>query len=100
MNRAIAKLYEDSGTNPFTGCLFSLLQLPVFLGLYRSITGLAKDELIDEPFLWIPSVQGPVGPHDYRGVEWMTQRWVDGHPALGWGATIAFLIMPIVLVLG
>jgi len=100
MNRAIAKLYEDSGTNPFTGCLFSLLQLPVFLGLYRSITGLAKDELIDEPFLWIPSLQGPVGPPDYRGVEWLTQGWVDGHPALGWETTIAFLIMPIVLVLG
>jgi len=100
MNRAIAKLYEDSGTNPFTGCLFSLLQLPVFLGLYRSITSLAKDEMIAEPFLWIPSLEGPVGPPDYRGMEWLTQGWVDGHPALGWETTTAFLIMPVILVLG
>jgi len=100
MNRAIAKLYEDSGTNPFTGCLFSLLQLPVFLGLYRGITSLAKDDLLNEPFLWIPSLEGPVGPPDYRGMEWLTQGWVDGHPALGWETTVAFLVMPVVLVLG
>lgn len=100
MNRAIAKLYEDSGTNPFTGCLFSLLQIPVFLGLYRGITLLAKEGALEEPFLWIPSLEGPVGPPDYRGMDWLTQGWFDGHPALGWTTTISFLIMPIILVLG
>jgi len=100
MNRAIAKLYEDSGTNPFSGCLFSLLQLPVFLGLYRSITGLAKDGKLDEPFLWIPSLEGPVTAPNYRGTEWLTDGWIDGHPSLGWETTIAFMIMPCILVLG
>jgi len=42
MNRAMSKLFEDTGTNPLSGCLFSILQLPVFLGLYRSVTLLAK----------------------------------------------------------
>ena len=42
-NRAIAKLYEDANTNPLAGCLVSLAQLPIFLGLYRSVTRLARE---------------------------------------------------------
>lgn len=100
MNRATAKLFEDAGQNPLSGCLISILQLPIFLGLYRGITLLAKEDKLNEPFLWIPSLEGPVGPPDYRGMEWLTSGWVDGHPALGWETTLAFLVMPVVLVLG
>lgn len=103
-NRAIAKLFEDAGQNPLAGCLVSLAQLPIFLGLYRSVTGLAKDGAIDEPFLWIPSLQGPVSPPDYRGMQWLTEGWqnIDGvfTPQLGWETTLAFLVMPVVLVIG
>lgn len=104
MNRAIAKLYEDAGTNPLSGCLISILQLPVFLGLYRSVTLLAKEGQLNEPFLWIPSLEGPVSPPTYRGIEWLTEGWtkIDGvlTPSLGWETTIAFIVMPIILVLG
>jgi len=99
-NRATAKLFEDSGTNPLSGCLISLLQLPIFLGLYRGVTRLAKEGKLQESFLWIPSLEGPVGPPNYRGTDWLTSGWVDGHPALGWQTTLAFLVMPVVLVLG
>jgi len=103
-NKATAKLFEDSGQNPLAGCLVSLAQLPIFLGLYRSVTALAKDGAIDEPFLWIPSLQGPVSPPNYRGMDWLTEGWhnVDGvfTPGLGWEHTLAFLVMPVVLVLG
>eukprot|EP00814_Leptocylindrus_danicus_P013994 CAMPEP_0116012252 /NCGR_PEP_ID=MMETSP0321-20121206/5019_1 /TAXON_ID=163516 /ORGANISM="Leptocylindrus danicus var. danicus, Strain B650" /LENGTH=396 /DNA_ID=CAMNT_0003481573 /DNA_START=96 /DNA_END=1286 /DNA_ORIENTATION=- len=103
-NRAIAKLFEDSGQNPLAGCFVSLAQLPIFLGLYRSITLLAKEDAINEPFLWIPNLEGPVSPPNYRGMEWLTEGWhnVEGTltPALGWETTLAFLIMPVVLVLG
>mmetsp|Transcript_12065 Transcript_12065/g.15068 ORF Transcript_12065/g.15068 Transcript_12065/m.15068 type:complete len:471 (+) Transcript_12065:67-1479(+) len=98
-NRAIAKLYEDAGQNPLAGCLFSLLQLPIFLGLYRSVTLLAKDGQLNEPFLWIPSLEGPVSPPNYRGMEWLTQGWHDFTPSLGWETTLAFLAMPCILVL-
>lgn len=104
-NRATAKLFEDSGTNPLSGCLFSLAQIPVFLGLYRGITLLAKEGKIDEPFLWIPTLAGPVSPPTYRGLEWLTEGWTfpEGSipvPQLGWETTLAFLVMPVVLVLG
>lgn len=100
LNRATAKLFEDANANPLSGCLISILQLPILIGLYRSITLLAKDGQLQEPFLWIPSLEGPVSAPDYRGMEWLTQGWIDGHPSLGWETTLAYLIMPVVLVLG
>jgi YidC/Oxa1 family membrane protein insertase len=104
-NRAISKLYEDAKQNPLAGCFVSLAQLPVFLGLYRGVRLLALDGDLTEPFLWIPSLQGPVSGPDYRGMEWLLKGWtagIDGGlpvPSLGWETTIGFLIMPLVLVL-
>jgi YidC/Oxa1 family membrane protein insertase len=103
-NRATAKLYEDAQQNPLAGCLVSLAQLPVFLGLYRGVRLLAIDGKLDEPFLWIPSLQGPVSPPDFRGLDWLTDGWtkLDGisTPPLGWEGTLPYLVMPILLVLG
>jgi YidC/Oxa1 family membrane protein insertase len=103
-NRAIAKLYEDAEQNPLAGCLVSLVQLPIFLGLYRGVRLLAQDGKLDESFLWIPSLEGPVTGPDFRGLEWLTTGWsqVDGTltPQLGWETTLAFLVMPVILVIG
>jgi len=99
-NRAIAKLYEDAEQNPLAGCITSFAQIPIFLGLYRSVTRLAAEDKLDEPFLWIPSLEGPVTAEtNYRGMDWLTQGWVDGVPPLGWETTLAFLVMPVILVL-
>eukprot|EP00581_Thalassiosira_minuscula_P018974 CAMPEP_0183722972 /NCGR_PEP_ID=MMETSP0737-20130205/14747_1 /TAXON_ID=385413 /ORGANISM="Thalassiosira miniscula, Strain CCMP1093" /LENGTH=466 /DNA_ID=CAMNT_0025953221 /DNA_START=160 /DNA_END=1560 /DNA_ORIENTATION=+ len=99
-NRAISKLYEDAKQNPLAGCITSFAQIPIFLGLYRSVTRLAAEGRLDESFLWIPSLEGPVSAeNNYRGMEWLTQGWVDGHPSMGWEATLPFLVMPVVLVL-
>ena len=99
-NRAIAKLYEDAEQNPLAGCITSFAQIPIFLGLYRSVTRLAAEDRLDEPFLWIPSLEGPVTAEtNYRGMDWLTQGWVDGVPPLGWETTLAFLVMPVILVL-
>lgn len=99
-NRAISKLYEDAQQNPLAGCVTSFAQIPIFLGLYRAVTRLAREGRLDEPFLWIPTLQGPVSAeNNYRGMEWLTEGWVDKHPAMGWEATLPFLIMPVVLVL-
>ncbi len=101
LNRATAKLFEDANANPLAGCLISILQLPILIGLYRSISLLARDGELQEPFLWIPSLEGPVSAaNDYRGMEWLTEGWVNNTPSLGWEATLAFLVMPIILVLG
>lgn len=97
-NRAMGKLLEDAKQNPLSGCLFSLAQLPLLLGLYRGVRNLAVDGKLDEPFLWIPSLAGPVSPPDYRGIEWLTEGWANGAPSMGWETTLAFLIMPVALV--
>lgn len=100
-NRATAKLFEDAQQNPLAGCITSFAQIPIFLGLYRSVTRLAQEGRLDEPFLWIPSLEGPVtAENNYRGMEWLTEGWMDGVPPLGWETTLAFLVMPVLLVLG
>ncbi|KAJ1469171.1 60Kd inner membrane protein-domain-containing protein [Baffinella frigidus] len=82
LNEMTAQLYKDEEVNPLAGCIPTIIQIPVFIGLYRSLLDLAKKDLLEESFLWIPSLQG----------------WVDGHPALGWEATLAYLSLPVILV--
>jgi len=104
-NSATGKLLEDANQNPLAGCALSLVQLPILLGLYRGIRLLAIDGQLEEPFLWIPSLQGPVSPPDYRGTEWLTGGWttdaITGYPVpgMGWETTLAFLALPALLVL-
>jgi YidC/Oxa1 family membrane protein insertase len=105
INRATGKLIEDAKQNPLSGCLLSLVQIPVFLGLYRGVRLLAMDNQLNEPFLWIPSLEGPVSPPSYSGLDWILKGWTassDGgfpfEPQMGWETTLAFLIMPVVLV--
>ena len=97
-NQMIALLYQETEVNPLAGCLPALLQIPVFISLYRSFTNLAlaKDSALNEPFLWLPDLTGPV--YGERSTNWLTQGWVDGVPSLGWDHTLAFLSLPIFLV--
>src|SRR5215216_865123 len=37
------KLYKDTGTNPFASCMPILLQMPIFLALFRLIDQAAKN---------------------------------------------------------
>jgi len=103
-NRAVGRLYQDANQNPLAGCLTSLAQLPIFLGLYRGVRELALAGKLNEPFLWIPSLQGPTRPPEFRDLDWLTTGWhaVAGsslpEPSLGWETTLAFLIMPVILI--
>ncbi|KAJ1618498.1 60Kd inner membrane protein-domain-containing protein [Pavlovales sp. CCMP2436] len=95
MNNEIAQLYQTENLNPLQGCLPSIAQIPVFISLYRALINLAKADKLDEPFLWIPSLEGPV--EQGGGIGWLTD-WVDGHPAFGWSDTAAYLVLPVLLV--
>jgi YidC/Oxa1 family membrane protein insertase len=99
-------LFEKAEVNPLAGCLPTLLQFPIFIGLYRTLLNLGKDRALEEPFLFIPSLEGPVVaglPTDYVGVRedapWLFQNWVDGHPPLGWHDTAIYCILPVLVVL-
>ena len=97
MNLATAKLYEMTETNPLAGCLPAIAQIPVFIALYRSILNLAFEKRIGEGFLWLPNLEGPTYDNG-RGLQWLTDNWVDGVPPLGWHDTLCFLALPAALV--
>lgn len=96
LNREMQMLYQDNQVNPLAGCLPALVQLPVFIGFYRALLKLAKDNLLDEPFLWLPNLEGPV--YGSQSSDWLFKNWVDGAPSLGWHDTLCFLSLPVILV--
>jgi len=91
LNQEIAALYQEEQLNPLAGCLPSLAQIPVFISLYRALIALAKADALEEPFLWLPSLEGPVKEQG-MGLDWLTslQYGVDG--------TLAYLVLPVLLV--
>lgn len=98
MNQKIAEVYQQNEVNPLAGCIPSLVQIPVFIGLYRAVLNLAKENALDEPFLFLPNLEGPTyGADPAHGSDWLFKNWVDGVPSLGWEHTIAFLSIPVFL---
>lgn len=96
LQRELGALYTDNGVNPLAGCLPSIVQIPIFIGLYRALLKLGTDKLLNEPFLWFPNLEGPV--YGSTTSDWLFKGWVDGVPSLGWHDTLAFLTMPAILV--
>jgi hypothetical protein len=90
-NQVVGRLYQDAKQNPLARCAVSLATLPVFLGLYRGVRNLAMEDKLNESLLLIPSLEGPVRPPDYRGMEWLNEGWSRDPsggllpiPDLGW----------------
>jgi YidC/Oxa1 family membrane protein insertase len=96
-NQMTALLYAETEVNPLAGCLPAILQIPVFLSLYRSFMGLASKNAMDESFLWLPNLEGPV--YGARSTDWLTSGWHDSIPSLGWHDTLLYLTLPILLVI-
>ena len=92
----IGLLYQETNVNPLAGCLPSLLQVPVFIALYRSFVNLATEKKMAEPFLWIPDLEGPV--YGERSTNWITAGWHDNIPPLGWHDSLLFLTIPLILI--
>jgi len=100
MNQKVAEMYQKNDVNPLAGCIPSLVQIPVFIGLYRAVLTLAKENALDEPFLFLPNLEGPTyGADPAHGSDWLLKNWVDGVPSLGWDDTAAFLSIPVFLVI-
>jgi YidC/Oxa1 family membrane protein insertase len=86
-------LYKEHGVNPLGGCLPMLVQMPIWFALYRSLIQLSTEGLLNEPFLWIPNLAGPVSGFG-GGIEWL---W-PFPPSVGWPDALAYLVMPVLLV--
>jgi len=99
-NRMLLRLYDDCGINPLGGCVPSIIQIPVFLSLYKAINKLAEKNIhFKEPFLWIPSLAGPaeVGK---PSLDWLLKsKGADAfEPLIGWNQAGLYLILPVALV--
>ncbi|CAN0854070.1 Inner membrane protein PPF-1, chloroplastic [Linum grandiflorum] len=95
-----SRLYKQAGVNPLAGCLPTLATIPVWIGLYQALSNVANEGLLTEGFFWIPSLGGPTSiaaRQSGSGTSWLFP-FVDGHPPLGWGDTIAYLVLPVLLI--
>ncbi|PNT25369.1 hypothetical protein POPTR_008G182000v4 [Populus trichocarpa] len=95
-----ARLYKLAGINPLAGCLPTLATIPVWIGLYRALSNVANEGLLTEGFFWIPSLAGPTTIAERQngsGISWLFP-FVDGQPPLGWSDTVAYLVLPAMLV--
>jgi len=80
MNQKMAEFYQANDLNPLAGCLPSLAQIPIFIGLYRAVLELAKENKLDESFLWMPSLEGPTyGADATSGSDWILKGWYVPH---------------------
>lgn len=53
-NEEVLRLYKEHNVNPAGGCLPTLIQMPVWFALYRSLW--VSVDLYQQPFLWIPDL--------------------------------------------
>lgn len=95
-------LYEQAGVNPLAGCLPSLATIPIFIGLFNSLTNVANDGLLDtQGFYWVPSLAGPTSlaaRNAGLGTSWLFP-FVDGAPPIGWHDGLAYLALPVLILL-
>ena len=96
-NQVTALLYQEAQANPLAGCLPAIVQIPVFIALYRSFLNLALQNQMNEPFLFLPSLAGPV--FGVRSSDWLlkSESWANGVPSLGWHDTLCYLTIPVIL---
>ena len=96
-NQMLSQLFQTAQVNPLAGCLPALVQIPIFISLYRALLNLVGENKLDEPFLWIPDLEGPVytSPPS-ESLDWL-KSVISGNPSLGWSDTLAFLSLPLIL---
>eukprot|EP01038_Epipyxis_sp_PR26KG_P005688 gene5688-7852_t len=96
-NQLIAQLFQAAEVNPLAGCFPALVQIPVFLSLYRALQNLVAENKLSEPFLWIPDLEGPTyGKPTSQSMDWLNSI-LTGNPILGWHDTLCFLSIPLIL---
>ena len=57
MNKEVLGLYKKNNVNPVGGCFPMLLQLPIFIGLFKTLNNAV--ELKGASFLWISDLSAP-----------------------------------------
>lgn len=101
VQRETSELYKKAQISPLAGCLPSLATIPVFIGLYNSLTNVANSGRLDaQGFFWLPSLAGPTSlaaRSAGNSTAWL-YPFVDGHPPIGWEGAARYLVLPVMLV--
>ena len=93
LNAETMRLYKENNANPIAGCLPTLVQFPVLIGLYNSLYEVIRQPGVHASFLWVKDLSLPdfwsvVAPgttaHIYNGLfilpilagalQWVQQR--------------------------
>lgn len=98
MQQMTADLYKKQNVNPLAGCFPVFVQIPVWVALYRSVLNLASENRLNEPFLWLPSLQGPVAQTG-QGLDTWLFPLVNGQPPIGWHDALCYLTLPVILMI-
>jgi YidC/Oxa1 family membrane protein insertase len=93
-NEIIARLFQTANVNPLAGCLPAFAQIPVFISLYRALQNLIAEDKLQEGFLWIPTLEGPIS--EEGGLSWLTSSFT-GNPVWGYQGTLQFLSLAVIL---
>jgi YidC/Oxa1 family membrane protein insertase len=80
-HRAQQELFRKHNYNPFGGCLVMLIQLPIFIGLYRALSvdvELRQAPLIAESIRWCSNLAAPDMLYDWS---WLMPGWITSGQA-------------------
>lgn len=100
VQRETSELYKTSGVNPLAGCLPTIATIPIFWGLFRTLSNVTNEGRLTEGFYWLPSLAGPASLADRSsgtGTAWL-YPFVNGEPPLGWDVAGRYLVLPVLLV--
>ncbi|CAE7926492.1 ALB3.2, partial [Symbiodinium necroappetens] len=99
--QTLRDLYGKVGLNPFLSLVPVLFQIPLFVALFRAIGRLAsQDDHFKEPFLWIPSLAGPVS-QGKPSLDWLlkTRSSEAFEPLVGWQDATMYCVLPLLVFL-
>jgi YidC/Oxa1 family membrane protein insertase len=94
---AMQELYRKNKINPLGGCLPVVLQLPIFIGLYRSImidVELRQTPLFSEAIRWCSDLSSPDMLYDWS---WFMPHYVNNGEGI-FGLGPYFNLLPIITV--
>jgi YidC/Oxa1 family membrane protein insertase len=90
----LQEMFTTAQVSPLAGCGPALVQIPVFLSLYRSLQNLIAEDKLNAGFLWVPSLEGPVTGSG--GTDWLFSVF-SGNPTWGYLGTLQFLSLTLIL---
>jgi YidC/Oxa1 family membrane protein insertase len=93
-NELFGKLFQTAQVNPLAGCLPAIVQIPIFVSLYRALTNLIAEDKLNSGFLFVPSLEGPVSGSG--GLDWLFSIF-SGNPTWGYLGTLQFLSLSVLL---